>query len=136
MGEDVGSAVDFTYQPPSRFTGTIAKATIDLKGGATAAAPGAAMMGCRERLRGKRQLWGQGWRSRTVARAPSPGPSRQLPANSTSFAGILPANGHLETNIALVRPKLAWLLGLNCVVVATGTSNLFRAIDNSKPVRH
>jgi len=73
MGEDVGSAVDFTYQPPSRFTGTIAKATIDLKGGATAAAPGAAMMGCRERLRGKRQLWGQGWRSRTVARAPSLG---------------------------------------------------------------
>jgi hypothetical protein len=40
MGEDVGSAVDFTYQPPSRFTGTIVKVTIDLKGGATAAGAG------------------------------------------------------------------------------------------------
>src|SRR5262249_47897451 len=32
VGEDVGSAVDFTYKPPFRFTGKIEKVTIDLKG--------------------------------------------------------------------------------------------------------
>jgi arylsulfatase len=31
IGEDVGSAVDFTYQPPFKFTGTIEKVTFDLK---------------------------------------------------------------------------------------------------------
>ena len=31
VGMDVGSAVDFTYQPPFPFTGTIEKVTIDLK---------------------------------------------------------------------------------------------------------
>jgi arylsulfatase len=33
IGMDVGSAVDFTYQPPFPFTGTIEKVTIELKGG-------------------------------------------------------------------------------------------------------
>ena len=32
IGEDVGSAIDFTYKPPFRFTGKIEKVTIDLKG--------------------------------------------------------------------------------------------------------
>jgi len=31
IGEDVGSAVDFTYRPPFRFTGTIDKVTFELK---------------------------------------------------------------------------------------------------------
>ena len=31
IGEDVGSAVDYTYRPPFRFTGTIDKVTIDLR---------------------------------------------------------------------------------------------------------
>ena len=31
IGEDVGSAVDFTYQPPFKFTGEIEKVTFDLK---------------------------------------------------------------------------------------------------------
>ena len=31
IGEDVGSAVDFTYKPPFRFTGKIEKVTFDLK---------------------------------------------------------------------------------------------------------
>jgi Sulfatase len=31
IGEDVGSAVDFTYKPPFKFTGGIDKVTIDLK---------------------------------------------------------------------------------------------------------
>jgi arylsulfatase len=31
IGEDVGSAVDFTYQPPFAFTGTIDRVTFDLK---------------------------------------------------------------------------------------------------------
>jgi arylsulfatase A-like enzyme len=31
IGEDVGSAVDFTYRPPFKFTGNIDKVTIDLK---------------------------------------------------------------------------------------------------------
>jgi arylsulfatase len=31
VGEDVGSAVDFTYKPPFRFTGKIEKVTFDLK---------------------------------------------------------------------------------------------------------
>jgi hypothetical protein len=33
IGEDVGSAVDFTYKPPFRFAGKIEKVTIDLKDG-------------------------------------------------------------------------------------------------------
>jgi arylsulfatase len=32
VGMDVGSAVDFTYKPPFKFTGTIEKVTVDLKG--------------------------------------------------------------------------------------------------------
>jgi hypothetical protein len=32
VGEDVGSAVDFTYKPPFKFTGTIEKIRIDLTG--------------------------------------------------------------------------------------------------------
>lgn len=32
IGEDVGSAVDYTYKPPFRFTGTVDKVTIELKG--------------------------------------------------------------------------------------------------------
>ena len=31
VGEDVGSAVDFTYRPPFRFTGQIQKVTVDLQ---------------------------------------------------------------------------------------------------------
>ena len=31
IGEDVGSAVDFTYKLPFKFTGKIEKVTIDLK---------------------------------------------------------------------------------------------------------
>ena len=31
IGEDVGSAVDFTYKPPFKFTGTIDKVTFELK---------------------------------------------------------------------------------------------------------
>jgi hypothetical protein len=31
VGMDVGSAVDFTYKPPFRFTGTIEKVAIELK---------------------------------------------------------------------------------------------------------
>jgi arylsulfatase len=31
VGQDVGSAVDFTYQPPFAFTGAVDKVTIDLK---------------------------------------------------------------------------------------------------------
>jgi hypothetical protein len=31
IGEDVGSAVDFTYKPPFKFTGEIDKVTFDLK---------------------------------------------------------------------------------------------------------
>jgi arylsulfatase len=31
IGEDVGSAVDFTYKLPFKFTGTIEKVTVDLK---------------------------------------------------------------------------------------------------------
>lgn len=31
IGMDVGSPVDFTYQPPFRFTGTIEQVTIELK---------------------------------------------------------------------------------------------------------
>jgi hypothetical protein len=31
IGEDVGSAVDFTYKPPFKFTGGIDKVTIDRK---------------------------------------------------------------------------------------------------------
>ncbi|MGH8071933.1 MAG: arylsulfatase [Candidatus Entotheonellia bacterium] len=31
IGMDVGSAVDFTYKPPFKFTGTIAKVTVELK---------------------------------------------------------------------------------------------------------
>jgi hypothetical protein len=30
IGENVGSAVDFTYKPPFRFTGKIDKVTVDL----------------------------------------------------------------------------------------------------------
>jgi hypothetical protein len=40
IGEDVGSAVDFTYKPPFRFTGKIEKVTIDLKDGESGAAGG------------------------------------------------------------------------------------------------
>jgi hypothetical protein len=32
VGEDVGSAVDFTYKPPFKFTGTIDKVTVNLSG--------------------------------------------------------------------------------------------------------
>jgi len=32
IGEDVGSAVDFTYKPPFKFTGKIDKVTVDLSG--------------------------------------------------------------------------------------------------------
>jgi hypothetical protein len=32
VGEDVGSAVDFTYKLPFKFTGTIDKIRIDLTG--------------------------------------------------------------------------------------------------------
>jgi arylsulfatase len=35
IGEDVGSAVDFTYKPPFPFTGKIDKVTVDLKGEST-----------------------------------------------------------------------------------------------------
>ena len=31
IGEDVGSAVDFTYKPPFKFTGKIDKVMFDLK---------------------------------------------------------------------------------------------------------
>jgi arylsulfatase len=31
IGQDVGSAVDFTYKPPFQFTGKIDKVTVDLK---------------------------------------------------------------------------------------------------------
>src|SRR5262249_50744306 len=31
IGEDVGSAVDFNYKPPFKFTGKIEKVTIELK---------------------------------------------------------------------------------------------------------
>jgi arylsulfatase len=30
VGEDVGSAVDFSYKPPFKFTGKINKVTFDL----------------------------------------------------------------------------------------------------------
>jgi len=32
IGEDVGSAVDYTYKPPFKFTGKIDKITVDLSG--------------------------------------------------------------------------------------------------------
>jgi len=35
VGMDVGSAVDFTYKLPFKFTGKIEKVTIDLKGDST-----------------------------------------------------------------------------------------------------
>jgi len=37
IGEDVGSAVDFTYKPPFRFTGAIEQVVIDLKSGESGA---------------------------------------------------------------------------------------------------
>jgi len=37
IGEDVGSAVDFAYKPPFRFTGKIEKVRIDLEGGESGA---------------------------------------------------------------------------------------------------